>query len=124
MKHSCVILCDICMIQDGMNIRTVGLLWQRYQQTGDIRERHTGSTRATQPVYDMLARLQALRNPNVTASQLRSGLQNIHRINVSTQTVRNRLHEGNLYARRPIGVSVLSRGNRTRLEWAEEHQIW
>lgn len=126
----------IGMIQGGMNIRdvaeavhstksTIGRLWQRFEETGDVRERHTGPTRATQPVHDRFIRLQAVRNPNVTASQLRSELQNVHDITVTAQTIRNRLHENTLHSRRPIRVPVLSRGNRTtRLRWAEEHQNW
>lgn len=54
----------IGMKQGGMNIRvveavhssksSVGLIWQRFQESGDVREIHTGPKRATQPVHDIL----------------------------------------------------------------------
>lgn len=124
------------MIQGGMTIRdvaaavnssksTIGRLWQRYQETGDVKERHRGPTRKTNAIQDRFLRINCLRNRNLTANQLKAQLQNVHQVVVSGQTVRNRLHEVDLHARRPIKVPVLSRGNRARrLEWAEEHINW
>ncbi|GFX50984.1 transposable element Tcb1 transposase [Trichonephila clavipes] len=44
---------------------------------------------------------------------------------VSTQTVRNRLHDVRLYARRPmVCVMLTSRHRRDRREWATEHVNW
>lgn len=47
-----------------------------------------------------------------------SDLQGVHNILISAQTVRRRLHEANLHARRPLRVPPISRGNHaTRLDW-------
>ncbi|GFX93434.1 transposable element Tcb2 transposase [Trichonephila clavipes] len=44
---------------------------------------------------------------------------------VSSQTVRNRLHEGGLYARRPMVCIPLTPGQRAaRRRWAAEHRDW
>ncbi|KAI3352196.1 hypothetical protein L3Q82_005160 [Scortum barcoo] len=50
-------------------------------------------------------------------------LQRATGVNVSTQTIRNRLHEGGLRARRPVVGPVLTAQHRgARLAFAEEHQ--
>lgn len=67
----------------------------------------------------------ARRQPNVTAMQLVQRLQSEHQLLVSDQTVRRRLHEANLHARRPLRAPALRRGNRgRRLEWARENLLW
>lgn len=100
-------------------------LMERYRETGDVRERHTGRTRATNPIQDRFIRLNALRDRSVTAGQIVNQLNQTHNIVVSDQTVRNRLHEFNLHSRRPLRVPPLTRGNRAlRLEWAHEHLQW
>ncbi|GFV54335.1 hypothetical protein TNCV_4366101 [Trichonephila clavipes] len=44
---------------------------------------------------------------------------------VSSQTVRNRLHEGGLYARRPMVCIPLTPSHRAaRRRWAAEHRDW
>ncbi|GFU96255.1 HTH_Tnp_Tc3_2 domain-containing protein [Trichonephila clavipes] len=44
---------------------------------------------------------------------------------VSSQTVRNRLHEGGLYARRPmVCIPLTPRHRAARRSWAAEHRDW
>ncbi|GFX18767.1 uncharacterized protein TNCV_3019251 [Trichonephila clavipes] len=44
---------------------------------------------------------------------------------VSSQTVRNRLHEGGLYARRPmVCIPLIPRHRAARRRWAAEHRYW
>lgn len=107
------------------NKSVINRLWLRYQATGSVDERQTGRTRATNEIQDRFIRLQALRNRALTARQLSIQLHDTHQVLVSDQTIRNRLHESGLNARRPVRVPVLSRGNRaSRLQWAQEHENW
>ena len=124
------------MVEAGRDYRTVAeilnttasvicRLMQRYREHGDVRERHTGRTRATNAGQDRFLRLQAIRDRSATAGELANALQRTHNVIVSNQTVRNRLHEYNLHARRPLRVPPLTRGNRAvRLEWAQDHLNW
>lgn len=60
-------------------------------------------------------------NPNVTASQLSSELQQVQGINAIAQIIENWLYERNLYVERLIGVPVGSHEHGTRrLELPEE----
>lgn len=46
-------------------------------------------------------------------------------LNISEQTIRNRLHEGGLNARHPFVGPVLSaKHNRARMAFAIDHQNW
>ena len=56
---------------------------------------------------------------------LRGALQNVSNIIVSTKTVRNRLHERSLHARRPLRSPAIRHGNRARrVLWCQQHQNW
>ena len=60
-----------------------------------------------------------------TARALQNDLQQATGVNVSAQTIRNRLHEGGLRARRPVVCPVLTAQHRgARLAFAIEHQNW
>ena len=60
-----------------------------------------------------------------TARALQNDLQQATGVNVSAQTIRNRLHEGGLRARRPVVCPVLTAQHRgARLAFALEHQNW
>ena len=49
----------------------------------------------------------------------------IHNPRISAQTVRNRLAENNLRARRPyVGTVLTDRHRRDRLQWADRHIKW
>lgn len=103
----------------------ISRLWSRYRSTGDVAERHTGRYRVTTQRQDRFLQMTARRQPNITAMQLVQRLQEDHQLLVSDQTVRRRLHEVGLHARRPLRVPALRRGNRgRRLSWAREHLPW
>lgn len=103
----------------------ISRLWRRYRTSGDPSEQHPGRGRITTAVQDRYLTLEARRRPIITAKQLLSQLQTTHNVTVCSQTIRNRLHEANLHARRPIRAPPIRHGNRARrVEWAEEHILW
>ena len=60
-----------------------------------------------------------------TARALQNDLQQATGVNVSDQTIRNRLHEGGLRARRPlVGPVLTAQHQRARLAFPIEHQNW
>lgn len=101
----------------------ISRLWSRYRVTGEVVERQRGPQRITTHVQDRFIVNAARSQPNVTAMQLVQRLQREYGLLVSGQTLRRRLHEVNLRARRPLQVPALRRGNRgRRLQWAIAHE--
>lgn len=100
----------------------ISRLFTRYRQRNDVSERPRGRGRITTTIQDRFVRLNARRRPTITARELQIMLQDVHQVQVSDQTVRNRLHEVNLHSRRPLRVQALTRGNRgARYLWAQDH---
>ncbi|GFT53039.1 transposable element Tcb2 transposase [Trichonephila clavipes] len=82
----------------------VARLWNQFQETGN---------------------LTASRNRTENATQLQRQLLLATGRRVSSQTVRNRLHEGGLYARRPmVCIPLTPRHRAARRRWVAEHRDW
>ena len=84
-------------------------LCNRHQQTGNVTDIHrVGRPRATTRQQDRLLVASALRNRHENATQLQRRLYQVTGVQVSTQTVRNRLHDRGLNAHRPYTVLPLT----------------
>ncbi|GFU92797.1 transposable element Tcb2 transposase [Trichonephila clavipes] len=82
----------------------------------------SGRPRATTPAEDRFLALSARRRRTTTVPQLVADHFQASGRRISATTVRNRLHNAGLYARRPVAcVPFNGRQRRNRLCWAREH---
>lgn len=109
-----------------VNQSIVSRLWRKFQETQSIADRpREGRPRKTTPGQDRYVRLSARRNPIASATTLRHDLREATGVVVSSQTVRNRLHDIGLYARRPLKTPALRPHHRgARARWARAHENW
>ena len=100
--------------------------WTRYQMTGSVQHRHGGGRpRSTNPAQDRYLVVSASRNRHSNARKLQDELQRASGVHVSDQTVRNRLHDAGMRARRPaIRIPLSVNHRRARREWCQEHLAW
>ena len=83
----------------------ISCLWDRYQQQGSTHDRpRSGRPRVTTPAQDRDIRLRHLRDRFTTATSTAAAIPEQRRI--SDQTVRNRLREAGIRARRPVKAVV------------------
>ncbi|GFV65203.1 transposable element Tcb2 transposase [Trichonephila clavipes] len=108
----------------GVARSVVARMWNRFKETGNVRRRPgAGRPRATKSSYDRYIQLTARRNRTENATQLQRQFLLATGRRVSSQTARNRLHEGGLYARRPMVCIPLTPHHRAaRRRWAAEHR--
>ncbi|GFW40616.1 transposable element Tcb2 transposase [Trichonephila clavipes] len=94
------------------------------QNVGNVRRRPgAGRSCATTSTDDRYIQLTARRNRTENATQLQRQLLLATGRRVSSQTVRNRLHEGWLYARRQmVCIPLTPRHRAARRRWAAEHR--
>ncbi|GFV07618.1 HTH_Tnp_Tc3_2 domain-containing protein [Trichonephila clavipes] len=101
-------------------------LWDQYQSEDSVSRRPVpGRPRATTPAEDRFLALLARRRRTTTVPQLVADHFQASGRRISATTVRNRLHNAGLYARRPVVcVPLNGRQRRNRLCWAREHVSW
>jgi transposase len=108
-----------------VSFSVVARLWSRYQETEFTKRPGQGRHRITTPRHDRYQRMLALRNRQCTATGIEIDFRRAMGVRMSTQTVRNRLHEDRLDARRPARTPILTVAHqRARLEFALEHVTW
>jgi transposase len=110
----------------GVNHSTIVRLAQRHQETGSVDRRPgQGRRRVTSVRDDRFLRLTALRSRHCTARLLQSEMLAARDVEISLQTVRNRLREDNIRAHVPARAPQLTRQHRVaRLAFAREHVNW
>ena len=99
----------------GVSQSVVSRMWNRFITTGNVRHLHAGGQeRSTNEVQDRFLVVQARRHRFDNATTLRKDFQNATGVRISTQTIRNRLHDAGLGSRRPairVPLNPISRAN-------------
>ena len=107
----------------GVSQSVITRAWNCFQTYGSATQRHAGGRqRATTPREDRFRVVQATRHPFVNATTLRKEFGNAVDVNISTQTVRNRLWQSCLRSRKACIRFPLTRLHKqARLDWAQDH---
>ncbi|GFT34354.1 HTH_Tnp_Tc3_2 domain-containing protein [Trichonephila clavipes] len=101
------------------------MAWRVIGRLESGRRPGAGRPRTTTSTDDRYIQLTARRNRTENATQLQRQLLLATRRRVSSQIVRNRLHEGGLYARRPmVCIPLTPRQHAARRRWAAEDRDW
>lgn len=98
----------------------------RFRETGSYGRRPgSGRNRATSALDDRFIRVSVLRDRHTSAVVIRNELQRVRQVAVNEITVRRRLNEVNLRARRPAtGPELLRQHRVNRLLFSQEHINW
>ncbi|GFS62274.1 HTH_Tnp_Tc3_2 domain-containing protein [Trichonephila clavipes] len=110
----------------NVSCSVVQRLWDQYQSEDPVSRRPVpGRPRATTPAEDRFLALSARRRRTTTVPQLVADHFQASGRRIPATTVRNRIHNAGLYARRPVVcVPLNERQRRNRLCWAREHVSW
>ena len=112
----------------GVSQSVVSRMWNRFITTGNVRHLHAGGggkERSTNEVQDRFLVVQARHHRFDNATTLRKDFQNATCVRISTQTIRNRLHDAGLRSRgSAIRVPLTRYHVQMRLAWARDHVTW
>ena len=87
--------------------------------------RRPGRPKATTAFDDRNSRISVRRNPESNATVLNNAFRAVTGRRVSTQTVRNRLHDAQLHSRRPWrGPHLTPRHHAAWYRWAQKRAEW
>lgn len=127
----------IALWKEGLSTREIGEkigrgkssiaeLIKKFKATGTTeRSKGSGRKRKTTIVEDKFLVLRSKRNRFRTSTKLQADLVTARGTVISTSTVRKRLLEANLRARRSVQKHILKASTKvTRLRWAQEHLNW
>lgn len=127
----------LAWVQEGIRLREIAArlgcshsvivrLRQRFLATGSVETRpRSGRPRSTTQRQDRYITRQALQTRTTTASTIRRRLRVATNTDINEQTVRNRLHDQTLHARRQLGRILLTpRHMMARLAWSTRHLRW
>ena len=99
----------------GVHVSTIERLVRRLRETGRVADRlRSGRSRVTSQRQDRAIRLAHLRNSHFTATETAVNTVGSHNRRIHPKTVRNRLREFGLRARRPNVGLPLNRARRAR----------
>ena len=109
-----------------VSISVIVRLIQRYTATGRVQERRrSGRPKKTNPREDRLIERQALQTRTASSSIIRRHVRVAANINISQQTIRNRLHGFNLSSRLPAVRPRLTPAHRAaRRAFCRRHVRW
>ena len=107
----------------GVSHSVISRAWNRFQTYGSATQRHFGGRqRATTPREGGFLMVQTRRHPFVNATTLRNEFKNVVSVNISSQTVRNRLRQSGLRSRIAcIRIPLNRLHKQARLYWAQDH---
>lgn len=113
-------------IRVGCSHTAVIKILRKKAETGSVeRKKGSGRPRKTTIVEDNFLCLNSKRHRFKTASAIRNDLVHMRGTEVSVRTIRRRLVEGGLYARKSAQKPILNTATKKkRLIWAREHVNW
>ncbi len=113
-------------IELNFNFSTISRLQRRFREIGCASNRpHNHRLRITTPAQDRHIQHLHLQDCLRPATRTDAATIDLHNQIISAQTIRNRLREAHLHARRPHrGLDLTAVRRRNRLEWSNAHIRW
>jgi transposase len=110
----------------GVAPSTISRVFSRFNATNSVCDSaSSGGTRVTKQSQDKFIRTLSLNNRTLNARTLTHELRTTAGVNVSDQTIRNRLHSRKLGPRRPVvRIPLTLHHRRLGLDWCRRHLPW